>query len=206
MKRYGNVENARYSNMDELYSRIGVELFKLSDRDDYIAIYAKRDVVNNLFVSMIRDGYDIAYVDFDMADNMLENRIYVMLVRENGAVSIERAHSDSGDVLHHDAKIVLAYREDCDHDVIDYCIESGKDVVLFDFGVGDSYGSSKWKEEYKNYANGNESSSASRVKKERQSEKSSNNMVDEDIKRVSSKLRAYCNYMDEVNEILRFLF
>lgn len=181
MKRYGNVENARYSNMDELYSRIGVELFKLSDRDDYIAIYAKRDVINNLFVSMIRDGYDIAYVDFDMADSMLENRIYVMLVRENGAVSIERAHSDSGDILHHDAKIVLAYREDCDRDVIDYCIESGKDVVLFDFGVGDFYGSS-------------------------QSEKSSNNMTEEDIKRVSSKLRAYCNYMDEVNEILRFLF
>lgn len=120
-------------DITDIYDSIGIELMELEDEKDYIAVYGKRDLICELFEMMITDGYSFRYADCDFMDEMLKDRVYMMFVRQDCGVSIEPAHYNKGTPTMHDAKTAFIFMDDCKQDVIDYCVKSDKNVVLFDY-------------------------------------------------------------------------
>ena len=120
-------------DITDIYGLIGAELMELEDEKDYVAVYGKRDLICELFEMMITDGYSFRYADCDFMDDMLKDRVYMMFVREDCGVSIEPAISSKGVVMSHDAKTAFIFMDDCEQNVIDYCVKSDKNVVLFDY-------------------------------------------------------------------------
>lgn len=120
-------------DITDIYNSIGIELFQLEDEKDYIAVYGKRDLICELFEMMIADGYSFRYADCDFMDEMLKDTVYMMFVRQDCGVSIEPAHCSKGTPIMHDAKTSFIFMDDCKQDVIDYCVKSDKNVVLFDY-------------------------------------------------------------------------
>lgn len=120
-------------DITDVYDFIGIELMELENEKDYIAVYGKRDLICELFEMMIADGYSFRYADCDFMDEMLKDRVYMMFVRQDCGVSIEPAHCSKGTPIMHDAKTAFIFMDDCKQDVIDYCVKSDKNVVLFDY-------------------------------------------------------------------------
>ena len=133
MNKYENMEIVSFDDIEDVYSTIGIELMHLEDEEDYIAVYGKIDLIKELFTTMISDGYEFGYADFDTLDEMRKDMIYMMFIRGNCVISVEPAYSNNGVVIGHDAKVALFYMNDCKQDVIDYCVKRDMEVTLFDF-------------------------------------------------------------------------
>lgn len=133
MNKYKKIETISFGDISDVYDTIGIELMQLEDENDYIAIYGKVDLIKDLFTTMICDGYEFGYADFDTLDEMQKDMIYMMFIRGNCTISIEPAYSKSDSVMGHDAKVILFYMDDCKQDAIDYCVNHGMKVILFDF-------------------------------------------------------------------------
>ena len=122
-----------FDDIEDVYDTIGIELMKLENKADYIAVYGKVDLIKELFTTMISDGYEFGYADFDTLDEMRKNMIYMIFIRGNCVISVEPAYSNNGVIMGHDAKVALFYMDDCKQDVIDYCVNRDMEVTLFDF-------------------------------------------------------------------------
>lgn len=133
MNKYENMEIVSFDDISDVYDTIGIELMELEDNTDYIVVYGKVDLIKELFTTMISDGYEFGYADFDALDEMQKDTIYMMFVRGNCVISVEPAYSNNGVVMGHDAKVALFYMDDCKQDVIDYCVNRDMEVTLFDF-------------------------------------------------------------------------
>ena len=133
MNKYEKMEIVSFDDIEDVYGTIGIELMHLEDKEDYIAVYGKVDLIKELFATMISDGYEFGYADFDTLDEMRKDMIYMMFIRGNCVISVEPAYSDNGVVIGHDAKVALFYMDDCKQDVIDYCVKRDMKVTLFDF-------------------------------------------------------------------------
>lgn len=116
---------------EDVYELIGNALFQMEKDTDYIAVYSKRDLIAYLFIDLLKGDYDFEYADFDVLDESLVNQIYLMIIRSDCTISVEPAISKNGTVIGHDAKIALIDMDECKQDVIDYCVNSDKKVVLF---------------------------------------------------------------------------
>ena len=133
MNKYEKIEIVSFDDIEDVYDAIGIELMHLEDEEDYIAVYGKIDLIKELFTTMISDGYEFGYADFDTLDKMRKDMIYMMFIRGNCVISVEPAYSNNGVVIGHDAKVALFYMDDCKQDVIDYCVKRDMEVTLFDF-------------------------------------------------------------------------
>ena len=133
MNKYEKMEIVSFDDIEDVYDTIGIELMQLEDKEDYIAVYGKVDLIKELFTTMISDGYEFGYADFDTLDEMRKDMIYMMFIRGNCVISVEPAYSNNGVVMGHDAKVALFYMDDCKQDVIDYCVNRDMEVTLFDF-------------------------------------------------------------------------
>lgn len=133
MNKYENMEIVSFDDIEDVYDTIGIELMQLEDKEDYIAVYGKVDLIKELFTMMISDGYEFGYADFDTLDEMRKDMIYMMFIRGNCVISVEPAYNNNGVVIGHDAKVALFYMDDCKQDVIDYCVKRDMEVTLFDF-------------------------------------------------------------------------
>lgn len=137
MNKYEKMEIVSFDDIEDVYGTIGIELMHLEDEEDYIAVYGKIDLIKELFTTMISDGYEFGYADFDTLDEMQKDMIYMMFIRGNCVISVEPAYNNNGVVIGHDAKVALFYMDDCKQDVIDYCVKRDMEVTLFDFGECD---------------------------------------------------------------------
>ena len=133
MNKYEKMEIVSFDDIEDVYDTIGIELMQLENKEDYIAVYGKVDLIKELFTTMISDGYEFGYADFDTLDEMRKDMIYMMFIRGNCVISVEPAYSDNGVIMGHDAKVALFYMDDCKQDVIDYCVNRDMEVTLFDF-------------------------------------------------------------------------
>lgn len=133
MNKYEKMEIVSFDDIEDVYGTIGIELMHLEDEEDYIAVYGKIDLIKELFTTMISDGYEFGYADFDTLDEMRKDMIYMMFIRGNCVISVEPAYNNNGVVIGHDAKVALFYMDDCKQDVIDYCVKRDMKVTLFDF-------------------------------------------------------------------------
>lgn len=133
LNKYEKMEIVSFDDIEDVYDTIGIELMQLEDKEDYIAVYGKVDLIKELFTIMISDGYEFGYADFDSLDEMRKDMIYMMFIRGNCVISVEPAYSNNGVVIGHDAKVALFYMDDCKQDVIDYCVKRDMEVTLFDF-------------------------------------------------------------------------
>ena len=190
-------------DITDIYGLIGAELMELEDEKDYVAVYGKRDLICELFEMMITDGYSFRYADCDFMDDMLKDMVYMMFVRQDCGVSIEPAISSKGVVMSHDAKTAFIFMDDCEQNVIDYCVKSDKNVVLFDYedeccdcdecqctckeDTNLSSAISKY------FENGKEITKAEFDKKYEEFE---NKYMDN----IRDMLLSYCEFMDEMNE------
>ena len=127
------MEIVSFDDIEDVYDAIGIELTQLEDKEDYIAVYGKVDLIKELFTTMISDGYEFGYADFDTIDEMQKDMVYMMFIRGNCVISVEPAYSNNGVVIGHNAKVALFYMDDCKQDVIDYCVKRDMEVTLFDF-------------------------------------------------------------------------
>lgn len=82
------------------------------------------------------DDFDIEYVDYDMIDDSLEDTVYLMNIYQDASISVETAYGNN-DVKDTDANTVFIFMNDCKQNIIDNCVNSDKDVVLFDFDSED---------------------------------------------------------------------
>lgn len=135
LNKYESIEIVSLEDVADIYDIIGDKLIQLESDLDYIAVYAKRDLINTLFIDMISDGYEFGYADFDMMDEMLKDSIYLMIIRSDCVISIEPAYNNKNMIIEHDAKSVIISMDDCNQRIIDYCLNNEMDVVLFDFDV-----------------------------------------------------------------------
>ena len=133
LNKYENMEIIGLEDITDIYDSIGLALMELEDEKDYIVVYGKRDLICELFEMMITDGYSFRYADCDFMDEMLKDTVYMMFVRQDCGVSIEPAYGKKGVPIIHDAKTAFIFMDDCKQDVIDYCVKSDKNVVLFDY-------------------------------------------------------------------------
>ena len=133
LNKYENMEIIGLEDITDIYDSIGLALMELEDEKDYIVVYGKRDLICELFEMMITDGYSFRYADCDFMDEMLKDTVYMMFVRQDCGVSIEPAYGKKGVPIIHDAKTAFIFMDDCKQDVVDYCVKSDKNVVLFDY-------------------------------------------------------------------------
>ena len=118
---------------DDVYDLVCNALCKLEKDTDYIAVYGKRDLISFLFTEMLKDDYDFGYADFDVLDESIANRVYLMIIRQDCTISVEPAISSNNVVIGHDAKVAFIDMDECKQNVVDYCVNSNKDVVLFGY-------------------------------------------------------------------------
>ena len=198
------MEIVSFDDIEDVYGTIGIELMHLEDEEDYIAVYGKVDLIKELFTTMISDGYEFGYADFDTIDEMQKDMIYMMFIRGNCVISVEPAYSNNGVVMGHDAKVALFYMDDCKQDVIDYCVNRDMEVTLFDFDDCDCDGykcackkdekpttTSTTKSVYK--VNGKECSKEEFDKKYEEFEEMY-------LDNIRDMLLNYCEFMDSVND------
>lgn len=129
--KYENIEIRSFYDTADVNNLIDGKVKEL-DEDNGLVVYAKRDLVSELFVNMIENDYDFGYIDFDNLDDLLKNEVYIMTVSYDRRVNIEHAYCN-GRVVQHESKIALFYTDDCTQDIIDYCIDNDMEVILFDF-------------------------------------------------------------------------
>lgn len=190
-----------FEDTSDVYSTIGTELMQLESESEYIAVYAKRDLINELFINMISDGYEFGYADFDMMDEMLKDRVYLMLIHQNCVVSIEPAYSDKNTIMEHDAKTAIISMDDCKQDIIDYCVNSDKNVVLFDFDVDDESEFTECNRSFNNSISLKSDGKHFFVNDKEVDRKTYNNVIAQEFNDVFGRnILDYCEFMDEINE------
>lgn len=135
--KYENIDMVDIEDYEDVLGLIGNALFQLENDTDYIAIYGKRDLISFLFTEMLKDDYNFGYADIDMFDNELADSIYLMIVRQNCTISVEPAISKSNVVIGNDAKVAFIDMDECKQNIIDYCVNSDKNVVLFGYSDDD---------------------------------------------------------------------
>lgn len=206
MNKYEKMEIVSFEDIDDLYNSIGIELMNLDSTDDhdYITVYGKRDIMVELFEMMIGDGYTFGYADFDAMDELRKDDIYMMFIRANCVISVEPAIGSNGKPMGHDAKAVLISMEDCKQNVIDYCVNRGMEVTLFDFDVDDECcgccectckeGTKPTTSANQNfYVNGKP---VTKEEFDKKYEEFENKYMDN----IRDMLLSYCEFMDEMNE------
>lgn len=137
---YNKYEDVEIKSFYDTYDVIELidKKIKALDKDDDLAVYAKRDLISELFVNMIEDGYDFGYIDFDNLNDLLKDEIYLMTVGNNRRTNIEHAY-ENGRITKHESGLALFYTDDCKQDIIDYCIDNDMEVILFDFEDDEGY-------------------------------------------------------------------
>lgn len=128
---YKDIIVKSFYNVDDVNSLIN-EILNKPGKSDSLIVYAKRDLISELFINLIESGYDFDYVDLDRIDDLFKDKIYIMTINSNYKVNIESAYID-GQVARHKSTIVLFYADECKQDIIDYCIDENMKVILFDF-------------------------------------------------------------------------
>ena len=221
MNKYEKMEIVSFDDIEDVYDTIGIKLMQLENKEDYIAVYGKIDLIKELFTIMISDGYEFGYADFDSLDEMRKDMIYMMFIRGNCVISVEPAYNNNGVVMGHDAKVALFYMDDCKQDVIDYCVNRDMEVTLFDFGECDDCeecltinGKPATKEEFdryvsqfKNCEKPTTTSSAKSVYKvngkecnKEEFDKKYEEFEEMYLDNIRDMLLSYCEFMDEVND------
>ena len=126
-----------YLEVDDIYRLIITEMSALAkihtDVTHYIAVYGKCDLIRELYETLICEGYHTSFAHFAFDDEVCKDDVYIMTIDENGEVSINDAYAPSGRVSGHDADVAIIYMDDCKQDIIDYCVNTDKKVILFDF-------------------------------------------------------------------------
>ena len=206
MNKYEKMEIVSFDDIEDVYDTIGIELMKLENKEDYIAVYGKVDLIKELFTTMISDGYEFGYADFDTLDEMRKDMIYMMFIRGNCVISVEPAYSNNGVVMGHDAKVALFYMNDCKQDVIDYCVNRDMEVTLFDFGECDDCSECACKKDGKLATTSKESyfingKSVDKSEFDKKHEEFEEKYMDN----IRGMLLNYCEFMDEMNEWKRLL-
>lgn len=135
--KYEKIEIKSFYDVENVYNLVNEKADELQEDEDLV-VYAKRDLISELFVKMIENNYDFGYIDFDKLDDLLKNEAYIMTVNNNYAVSIERAYINKK-IVEHNSKTALFYMDDCKQDVIDYCLNNDMEVILFDFEDDEGY-------------------------------------------------------------------
>ena len=202
MNKYEKMEIVSFDDIKDVYDTIGIELMKLENKEDYIAVYGKVDLIKELFTTMISDGYEFGYADFDSLDEMRKDMIYMMFIRGNCVISVEPAYNNNGVVMGHDAKVALFYMDDCKQDVIDYCVNRDMEVTLFDFGECDDCSECAYKKDEKpatTSATTKYRVNGKEVDKDTY-EKALADIEDKCLDNVRDMLLGYCEIMDEVND------
>ena len=204
MNKYEKMEIVSFDDIEDVYDTIGIELMQLEDKEDYIAVYGKIDLIKELFTTMISDGYDFGYADFDTLDEMRKDMIYMMFIRGNCVISVEPAYSNNGVVMGHDAKVALFYMDDCKQDVIDYCVNRDMEVTLFDFDYECDCSECACKKDEKSttkesfFINGKSVDKSEFDKKYEEFEEMY-------LDNIRDMLLNYCEFMDEMNEWRKLL-
>lgn len=202
------MEIVSFDDIEDVYDAIGIELMQLEDKEDYIAVYGKVDLIKELFTTMISDGYEFGYADFDSLDEMKKDMIYMMFIRGNCVISVEPAYSNNGVVIGHDAKAALFYMDDCKQDVIDYCVNRDMKVTLFDFDEDECDDCSECackKDEKPTTTSTTSTKSATykinnkEVSKE-EFDKKYEKFEEMYLDNIRDMLLNYCSFMDEMNE------
>ena len=135
--KYEDIDMIDIDDYEDVYDLVDNALFQLGKDTDYIAVYGKRDLISFLFTEMLKDGCVFGYADFDVLDESIADRVYLMIIRQDCTISVEPAISKDDKVIEHDAKIALIDMDECKQNVIDYCVNSDKDVVLFGYSDDD---------------------------------------------------------------------
>ena len=200
MNKYEKMEIVSFDDIEDVYNTIGIELMQLENKEDYIAVYGKVDLIKELFTTMISDGYEFGYADFDTLDEMRKDMIYMMFIRGNCVISVEPAYNNNGVVMGHDAKVALFYMDDCKQDVIDYCVNRDMEVTLFDFDECDDCSECACKKDDKPattkesyFINGK---SVDKSEFDKKYEEFEGMYLDN----IRDMLLNYCSFMDEMNE------
>lgn len=129
--KYENIEIESFYDVEDVYNLVDKKVEELGEDNDLV-VYAKRDLISELFVNMIENDYDFGYIDFDNLDDLLKNEVYIMTISYDRRVNIEHAYCDRT-IVQHESKIALFYTDDCKQDIINYCINNDMEVILFDF-------------------------------------------------------------------------
>ena len=75
LNKYEKMEIVSFDNIEYVYDTIGIKLMQLENKEDYIAVYGKVDLIKELFTTMISDGYEFGYADLDMLDEMRKDKV-----------------------------------------------------------------------------------------------------------------------------------
>ena len=206
MNKYEKMEIVSFDDIEDVYDTIGIKLMQLENKEGYIVVYGKVDLIKELFTTMISDGYEFGYADFDTLDEMRKDMIYMMFIRGNCVISVEPAYSNNGVVMGHDAKIALFYMDDCKQDVIDYCVNRDMEVTLFDFDECDDCSECACKKDEKPTTASKESyfingKSVDKSEFDKKYEEFEEKYMDN----IRGMLLNYCEFMDEMNEWKRLL-
>ena len=202
MNKYEKMKIVSFDDIEDVYDTIGIELMQLEDKEDYIAVYGKVDLIKELFTTMISDGYEFGYADFDTLDEMRKDMIYMMFIRGNCVISVEPAYSNNGVVMGHDAKVALFYMDDCKQDVIDYCVNRDMEVTLFDFDECDDCSECACKKDEKPTTSSTKSVykiNNKEVSKE-EFDKKYEEFEEMYLDNIRDMLLGYCEFMDEMND------
>lgn len=135
--KYENIEIKSFYDTEDVNNLIDEKVEELEEDNDLV-VYAKRDLVSELFINMIENDYDFGYIDFDRIDDLLKDEVYIMTISYDRRVNIEHAYHN-GRIAKHESKIALFYTDDCKQDIIDYCIDNDMEVILFDFEGDEGY-------------------------------------------------------------------
>lgn len=204
MNKYEKMEIVSFDDIEDVYDTIGIELMQLENKEDYIVVYGKVDLIKELFTTMISDGYEFGYADFDTLDEMRKDMIYMMFIRGNCVISVEPAYSNNGVIMWHDAKVALFYMDDCKQDVIDYCVNRDMEVTLFDFDDCDcDECGCAYKKDGKPTATSSTKSTYKINNKEVSKEefdKKYEEFEEMYLDNIRDMLLNYCNFMDEMND------
>ena len=200
MNKYEKIEIVSFDDITDVYDTIGIKLMELENSTDYITVYGKVDLIKELFTTMISDGYEFGYADFDAIDEMRKDMVYMMFIRGNCVISVEPAYSKNSVVMGHDAKVTLFYMDDCKQDVIDYCVNRDMEVILFDFDKCDDCSECACKKDEKSittkesyFINGKSVDKSEFDKKYEEFEEMY-------LDNIRDMMLNYCEFMDEVNE------
>lgn len=129
--KYKNVEIKSFYDVDDLMELIGNELAFLTKKENLV-VYAKRDLIAESFVELIKLDFDFRYIDLDKIDDILEDEVYIMTITKNCEIAIEKAYRN-GKIVMNNSKTALIYTDDCKQDIVDYCVDENMRTILFDF-------------------------------------------------------------------------
>ena len=206
MNKYEKMEIVSFDDIEDVYDTIGIELMQLENKEDYIAVYGKVDLIKELFTTMICDGCEFGYADFDSLDEMKKDMIYMMFIRGNCVISVEPAYNHNGVIMGHDAKVALFYMDDCKQDVIDYCVNRDMEVTLFDFDECDDCSECACKEDEKPTTSKESYFINGKSVDKSEFDKKYEEFEEKYLDNIRDMMLNYCTFMDEMDEWKSRLF